>query len=441
MFSAKSYAIIRCALIIVFIIFSSALAQSRRPSHDMVATTQGRATIFEALVEIFRENYWDPSYRDWDAWADTYRDAALNATNRGAFDNVARRMVLDLADDHSNWVGLVRFVEEPRSAVPAQRGLGFQHEHLQGVGIVLNRVYPRTPAQEAGLMRGDVIVAVNGQDVRDLADPRGSSRVFATAVNDSTVTLEVRRRQELLSIDVVPAPVRFQVVQQLPQGKMLDATTGYIYIPTFNSANVGREVHTLVADLQAQGARALVLDLRSNLGGRLSELGLVLGAFVEGTWAQAVSRESLAWESRYYVEQGVGHNLLITPSGERVSELSLESPSYFEGPVAVLVDSRNSSAGEVAPLVLQSMQRATVIGEPTTGNVEAIRGFDLPDGSLVMVAVANMQGVGGQSFDMGVQPDIISSSSIEELARGFDAPVSEAMRVLKNLPFTPGRFF
>ena len=117
------------------------------------------------------------------------------------------------------------------------------------------------------------------------------SAAFRTAVATGEVRLEVQRKRESLQVTLIPAPVYWAEVQGLPQAEMLDATTGYLYMPTFNTPRVAEEVHRLLTDLEAQGARSLVLDLRGNLGGRLSELGLVLGAFVEGPWAQAVSRE------------------------------------------------------------------------------------------------------------------------------------------------------
>jgi carboxyl-terminal processing protease len=252
----------------------------------------------------------------------------------------------------------------------------------------------------------------------------------------------VRRRLSHFNVTVTPAPIAFEVVKDLPVGYLLDDETGYLFIPTFNAAHVAAEVHRLLAALLEQGMRTLVLDLRGNLGGRLNELGLVLGAFIEGPWAEAVSRGSIAWRSSYRIdEQGRGLNILKNADGSSLAELKLGAPARFMGPLVVLVDEQNSSAGEIGPLVLQQLGRAKVVGEPTRGNVEVVRGFDLPDGSLVMVAVANVQGVNGTIFDGGVEPDVLASASLQELARGFDAPLAEALRLLREIPFTPGRYF
>lgn len=410
---------------------------------DTLATREGRERVFDALVDVFRENYWNEEHLDWDLWADAYREDALSAESRAAFNSVARRMVDDIADDHSRWVGQVARYSELEEAPrpPAQPGIGFRHEYLPGTGVVTLRVYPDTPASKAGLKRGDVIVRVNGRDVRDLGAQRSAGPVFGNAIATGEVKLSVRRRNDHLNFTITPEPIRFGEVDQRPYAEMLDASTGYMYLPTFNVPNVAAEFHERLEELVLDGAKALVLDMRGNLGGRLNELGLILGAFVEGPWAQAESRSELAWESSYRLENGQGVSVLMAPDGEAVSEATLDSPTRFDGPLAVLVDAQNSSAGEVAPLVLQSLGRATIIGEPTSGNVEAIRGFDLPDGSLVMVAVANLQGLEGEEFLLGVQPDIVASSDIHELARGFDAPLAEAIRALKELPFTPGKYF
>ena len=431
---------LRGLLVMVFALLLLSQASARQ---DLLGSAEGRELVFNALVDVFRHNYWNEAHLDWDAWADRYRDAALTASSRAAFDGIARRMVNAVDDGHSNWVGRVSYIET-EELIPQERarlGIGIQHAFLPGVGIVVERVFPNTPAEYSGLKRGDVIIRVNGEEVRSLEGTHLVERVLSSAIVTRELKLSIRRKQAHLNVDVIPGPIRFGEVQSRPQAEMLDATTGYIYLPTFNTANIAYDVHAQLKALQDQGAKSLILDLRGNLGGRLSELGLVLGAFIEGPWAQAVSRGSVAWQSSYEVKRGQGFNILIGLDDAIFSEQSLEDPARFAGPLVVLVNERNSSAGEIAALVLQSMGRATIIGEATSGNVEAVRGFDLPDGSLVMVAVANVQSVQGDAFDRGVLPDIAASEDLQELARGFDAPLSEALRVLKGLPFTPGRYF
>jgi carboxyl-terminal processing protease len=416
------------------------LAPAALAYEELWESAAGRERIFSALVGVFRENYWDPDYRDWDAWATAYREQAVSASDRAAFDRALSRMVSELADDHSRWVGLSLPGSLPEQGARLP-GLGFQHGFLRHSGVVVERVFAQTPAAGAGLQRGDLIVRINGQEVRDLAGAYEVDQVLREAVATGSVQFSVRRGGGFVTLELTPAPLDFAAVSELPQARMLDDVTGYLYIPSFRAEGTGRAVRDLLGELTQQGAQMLVLDLRGNLGGRLGELGLVLGAFVEGVWVEAVSRGEVIWRSSYALEGDQGRNVLETADGTPFAGDALETPVRFAGPLAVLVDRHNSSAGEIAPLVLQEWGRATVVGEATTGNVEAIQGFNLPDGSLVYVAVANLQGVSGRDYSAGVTPDTVVSSSLQELARGFDAPLAEALRALKSLPFTPGKFF
>lgn len=411
-------------------------------AEELWETSPGRARIFNALVDIFENNYWDPNYRDWDAWADSYYEQAVEASSRAAFDSALRSMVRDLDDDHSRFVGIRTAAPSSLSDEPVGNlGMGFRHSFIAGGGLVVERVFPNTPAAESGLHRGDVISHINGQDIRNANSASNANRVLSEAVDSGFISLRARRKTTTLAFELEPQLIDFSRVQGLPQGEMLADNIGYIYLPTFQGEGVAKEVHQLLIELSDQGAQSMVLDLRDNLGGRLGELGLVLGAFIEGPWVEAVSRNDIVWRSTYRLEENRGSNFLESPDGSPFAGDSLATPAQFAGPLSVIVSRRNSSAGEVAALVLQELERATIVGEQTEGNVEAIQSFDLPDGSSVYVAVANLQGISGLDFSAGVTPDIPVNSNLQDLARGFDAPVAEAVRALKELPFTPGKYF
>jgi carboxyl-terminal processing protease len=404
--------------------------------------------VFEALVELFRSEYWNPEHVDWDAWAAEHRTRVVDAESRSAFDGALRRMVRALDDDHSSWSGLsaLRGPPPPDHAEPARLPggpprLGVQFQYVLGRGLVVERVYPATPAAEAGLQRGDVIVAVEGtrlDDRRGLAD---ANAILIEALELGPVHLAVERRRASLVLEVTAAPVAFSDVASVPFSALLDPATGYLAIPSFNAAGIGELAHARLRELADDGAVNLVLDLRGNLGGRLVELGIVLGAFVQGEWAEAVARERIAWRARYDLDARGGVARLVAGDGTVLAEARIADPVRWRGSVVVIVSAENASAGEIAALALQDRGVARVVGEPTTGNVEAIRGFSLPDGSRVMIAVANLRGIGGLDFDAGVIPDVVVRTSVLDLARGVDPAVAEARRLLGGLPFTPDRHF
>ena len=410
----------------------------------------GRPTAtrtFDALVELFRREYWNPEHVDWDTWAGEHRERVLGAENRAAFDTALRRMVRALADDHSVWTGLPPHggdstAEEGGPALPAPPPrLGVQYQFVTGRGLVVERVFPSTPAALAGLQRGDVIVAIGGTDVAHGGGLADANAVMREALGAGPVRLLVERRRASLVLEVAPAPVAFADVASAPYGALLDPSTGYLAVPSFNAAGVGEAVHARLRELVDEGAVNLVLDLRGNLGGRLVELGLLLGAFTEGEWAEAIAKDQVAWRGRYDRDAGGGVARLVGDDGAVLAEARVAQPVRWRGRVVVIVGAENASAGEIAALALQDHGVAAVVGEPTAGNVEAIRGFGLPDGSRVLIAVANLRGARGLDFDAGVIPDVLVTTTVGDLARGVDPAVAEARRLLGALPFTPDRHF
>ncbi|HEX7004235.1 MAG TPA: S41 family peptidase [Trueperaceae bacterium] len=400
-----------------------------------------RSRTFEALVEVFSRYYWDPGYRDWDEWADRYRERALSAGSREAFDLVLSQMVRSLGDEHSVWLGRLSFAEGAELGAGDESRFGFQARLLRGSGLVVERVFPGSAADEAGLRRGDLIVALDGRDLSGSLPTPLVWRLLASASQRQTAEFELLRGGVRLRLELTPMPFPVELARDMPQGEMLAEHLGYIYLPSFNRMDVGERVHELVAQLKEEGMTSLILDLRGNPGGRIGELGLTVGAFVEGNWARATSRGEIVWEGRYAVQDGIGAVWLEDPHGRVLLRRFVREPAHFDGPVAVLVDSSNSSAGELAALVLQEQGVARVVGEPTGGNVEAVQSFDLPDGSIVMVAVANLVSASGVDFSEGVTPDVQAKNDLEELARGYDAPLAQAVRLLRGLPFTPNRYF
>lgn len=426
-----------------------------------------RRIVFEATVDLFRDYYWDEDRLDWDAWAERHRRDAVEAEGRGRFDAVMRRMVAEVGDDHSRWLGLAGLEPgltpitspfgptgaAPEAPVPddlapplAAQGeptpsLGMLVRWVAGAGVVVERVLPGTPAEEAGVRRGDVIVAIAGRPLAE-AGAAGVGLVLAASLSEERVDLTLSRAgRETVEVSLEPRYVAQAKLQRTPAAELLNDAVGYVYVPSFTLAGTGERVHALLADLKARGARSFVLDLRGNRGGSLAELGVLMGAFVDGEWARAVSRGRVVWTAAFERWGGSGTAVLRAADGRVLRSAAVEAPALVTEPLVVLVDEETSSAAEVAAAVLQATGRAQVVGTPTGGNVEVVRSYLLPDRSQVLVAVANLELVDGRSLDDGIVPDASAALDVKDLARGFDAPIAEGLRLLSGLPFSPGRWF
>lgn len=431
---------------------TTAQDETERDAAVMASAATMRQRVFDGVVDLFRDRYWDPDWLDWDAWADEHRDGVLDASTRPVFDALMRRMVSAVGDGHSRWLGLAEpshtglaaqvVDEEEADGAPAP-AFGLRTRFFGGAGLVVERVLPGSPADSAGILRGDVLERVNDEDLTS-ADVLSAARAMDDALARGEAMLDVRRGSRLLAPRLLVAlPLDQATLELTPYATMLDANVGYLYVPSFALPGTGARIHALLTGLAEQGADAYLLDLRGNLGGSVAELGVALGAFLDGEWGQAVSREGVAWVGT--VQRGPEGTALaaslIEPSGRIVRQLAVERAVTIDEPLAVLIDAQTGSAAEVAAHVLQASGRAAVIGRPTAGNVEVVQGFALPDHSSVLVAVANLLRMDGGSMDAGIEPDVDAHATLAELAKGLDAAVAAGVARLRGAPFTPGRWF
>jgi len=448
-------ALLALPLLLAWAVAQPAPAEAPRPIERTLAGEppwahpEGRERLWRELVTLFADAYWDADHRDWAAWGAAHRAAVIDADGRPAFDAALRRMVREIADDHSVWLGLpdaTGAAPGGGAAPPSPPRLGVQLAYVDGRGLVVERVYPTTPAADAGLRRADVITRVGERDLRGVGSLFEANAVLGAALAGGAATLRVERGRSAFDVDVRAAEVALGDVASHPYALLLDDAVGYVHVPSFNEAGVGSAVHEALRGLVAAGARSLVLDLRGNLGGRLMEAGLVVGAFLDGDWARAHARGEVVWRASYGVDSDaaggpVGIARLVDGDGVVVGEARTPRPFRFHGPLVVVVGSESASAAEIVPAALLDVGRARVVGEATSGNVEAVRAYALSDGSRVLVAIALLEGATGTPFDRGVRPEVVARATVLDLARGVDPPVAEARRLLGALPFTPGRWF
>ena len=158
---------------------------------------------------------------------------------------------------------------------------------------------------------------------------------------------------------------------------------GYIGVADLVQAGVAEAVRRTVAELEAGGAGALVLDLRGNPGGRLVTMMQVAGVFTRGFLWRALTRWSLP--------------LPYPALGAPATEL----------PMAVLVDGDVNSAAEGLAGALQAQGRAVIVGATTAGNVEAVLPFCLRDGAQAWIATGVLAPLSGPTWEgRGVVPDL-----------------------------------
>ena len=230
--------------------------------------------------------------------------------------------------------------------------------------VIIGEPYADMPAAEVGLKVGDVLLNIDGTDLKG----KNTSEVSDMLRGEpgTTFVLTVRRPGEKKTRDFhitrrkihLPAIPYYGMLTEMPGGEQ----TGYIDLTQFTE-NCSADVRKAVIRLKEQGAHSLVLDLRGNGGGLLAEAVNIVGLFVpKGTKVVETRGKVKAAEMTYTTQS---------------QPLDLEMPIY------VLVNGQTASAAEIVSGALQDLDRATVVGVRTFGKGIVQSPRELPyDGSL-----------------------------------------------------------
>ncbi len=247
-------------------------------------------------------------------------------------------------------------------------------------------VYDGSPASGGGLKTGDIIVKVDGEIVTGAVDV---AEVAAKVKGEegTQVTLEIFRKTDNTFFDVTLT--RRMIDVQNIRYKMLTDKTGYVHIKGFING-VNDDFRSAMDDLQAQGARDVIFDLRYNSGGSASVmLDMLEYLLPEGTLISTIKGR----------EQGKEYSV------EWKTEAGMSVPEGMR--YMILVNSYSASASELFSGALRDNGKAVIIGETTFGKGSGTSTYKLSDGSAVNVTIFQYYLPGGDSVEgTGIEPDI-----------------------------------
>ncbi len=307
-------------------------------------------------------------------------------------------MVNSLNDPHSIYMDAKMFKE---FMIETEGSFG-------GVGIVIGTkdklltvVAPieGTPGEKAGIKSGDQIIKIDGQDTKDLALDEAVNKIRGP--EGSTVVLTILRGQELQDYTLTRSNIQIKTVA----GKMLENNIGYIRIAMFNE-NTGNDFAHKLQELEKQGLKSLVLDLRDNPGGLLDESVKVASQFVpKGPVVSVVTRD--------------GHR--------ETHSSNLAAAKY---PVAILVNGGSASASEIVAGAAQDTGVGTLIGTKTYGKGSVQTVIRLDEGSAIKLTIAKYLTPKDRAINgVGIEPDI--HVELTE-AKDKDVQLDKAVEVLKS---------
>ena len=370
----------------------------------------------QLACQIVKENYVRGNFNgvDWDAVCQEYLEKAKSIHDHQAFWDMMTDMIAELHDDHSRFVPPNRFAAE--FDLPSE-GSGQPWPGMivwparEDEYLFIWDVCDVGGAKDAGLHRGDIILAIQGEEVVKGPDGFPQELIHKIYSGDGQVQLTVLQGPDASPRDVT---VRYGgaagcdgwsygVISQ-------DPYIGYIRVPEYSgnaATNILDMIHELEKDRPLDG---LIYDERHNPGGNADKS---IAIFTTGTFGKRGKLREDATMTIWRVRGPVKWNETT--------------------PMVVLIDGASHSAAEYFATAMKQSHRATLVGMPTAGNTEGITGFNLPDGSIIRLAVETLVLPDGQTMEgTGVLPDVRVPLGQWGLRQEPDIQLQKAIQVIQD---------
>lgn len=304
---------------------------------------------------------------------------AENVDKNAIFDGALKGMVSTLGDKHSLYLGGDLYKDFSAQMSGSYAGIGVYIASTDD-GILIAGVMEGSPAEEAGLQRGDILVSINGTPTQGMQLEDVSKSIRGPV--DTSVDLVIRRDGAEQSVTVARRQIHIPTVA----GKMVDGAdgVGYIRVAVFSDGTAD-DFTKKFNELREQGMTKLILDLRDNPGGIVEQAVGVASNFVPPN-STIVSYTEQDGKEDNYTAQGTDDPI----------------------PIVVLVNENSASASEIVAGAVQDMKLGPIVGVKTYGKGTVQGVFPVDQQSAVKVTVAKYRTTNGREIDgVGIEPDVV----------------------------------
>ena len=349
------------------------------------------------------ETLFTPFWESWQIVHDDYVDQPVDDTK--LMQGAIRGMLASLGDQHTSFMDTNEYMQANSSIEGSYEGIG---AWVDSTGDYLAIVSPMSgsPAEAAGLESGDLIVAIDGEDMTGIEGDLVIKKVLGPA--GSTVELTVHRdgESEPLTFQVT----RAKIVVPSIEGEMLEGQVGYIHIFTFGTSTTS-ELRAAIQNLIDQDAQGLVIDFRNNGGGLLTTAIQVASEFLpEGDVA-------------LYEQYGDGH---------RDIHKAIAGGLATDIPIVILINEGSASASEVVAGALQDYKRGQLVGVTSYGKGSVQNWVPLNnDQGAVRVTIAKwLTPLERTIHKIGLTPDVVVEMTDEDYKADRDPQLDKAVEIL-----------
>ncbi|HNX69521.1 MAG TPA: S41 family peptidase [Candidatus Omnitrophota bacterium] len=273
--------------------------------------------------------------------------------------------------------------------------------------VGIRAVEPGKPADKAGLRPGDIILKIDGISMENKSVMDVSSLLRGEANTPVTLTV-LREPRQIFDVKIERAKIEIQAVQD---SRMIGKELAYLRLAEWQE-HTASQTDTVLEGFKKQGMKALIIDLRNNDGGLLTQAVALAERFLpKGKKIVSVQSKIPEQRKEYFVTQ---------------------SPAYPKLTMVILVNEKSASASEVFSAAMQEHRRATLVGVKTYGKGSVQSVIPLDDVSAMKLTTARYATPSGKVIDMiGLIPDRVVSNGTEGTP-GSDRQILEAIAILKQ---------
>ena len=258
-------------------------------------------------------------------------------------------------------------------------GVGMSIDKRKDAPLVVVSPFVGSPAAKAGIKIGDKIIKIDGKDILPLNANETVNMLKGKQGTKVEVEIVREGKKDPFKVTLIRDNIKLEMVES----RMLENKIGYVSLLKFGN-HTGEEIRKHVEDLQTQGMKGLILDLRSNPGGSLKE-------------AQDISSLFITQDMVVYLKYKNGQ--------ETKYNRTMKNLGNF--PMIVLVNGGSASASEIVTGALKDYKRATIIGQKTFGKGIVQEVMPLNDGDALKLTIAQYFTPNGNYIhEKGIEPDI-----------------------------------
>ncbi len=307
-------------------------------------------------------------------------------------ENATRGLMYGLEDPYSFYYNDAEWADMWEDDEGEYAGIGIEMlGSYQDYTVTITRVFRDTPAERAGVKKGDMLVRVEDLEV-DVYSMQNAVNIMRGTV-DEIVEIEVLRGGEYITMQIPRAVIHVNRVEYT----LLEDQVGYIVLYQF-AGESEKEFSDAMKDLEAQGAKALIVDLRDNGGGWVDAASQIGDLFLDGGL--------LVYSQDRY---GTKENITMSPGKDDI-------------PLVILVNGSSASSSEILSGGLKDRGRATLVGVQTFGKgiIQVVVPLNNDKNGFQMTYAQYYLPSGTEVHKVGITPDIICEMPEELASMDFD---------------------